>query len=492
MPATQILRVPRSAQHRETTWRALVRFSATAFFGRRIPGLLTGANRYTDDLVVEGETQVVFVRSSMAHAVLRSVDTADAEAMPGVVAVLTAEGLDGANEGIPDFHAFEPLAAIFDRPPLARGRVRFVGDIVAAVVAETREQGVDAAEAVVVDYDPLPAVVDVEAAVADGAPVVWEENGSNVCFETAHGAEDDPLEGADVVVRQRIVSQRLAGVPMEPNAFLAIPESDGTLTAYVSSQNPHGVRDALAGMLGLEPDQVRMIAPWVGGGFGPKVGLYMEYLITSVAARRLGRPVRWTETRSEDMVSLVHGRAMVMDVSLGLRTDGTFVGLNADVLADTGAYPAIGAFLPFLTQLMSQAVYRMPKIRFQARSVVTNTTTSPPTGAPGGPRPRRWSSGSSTSPPTRWASIPTELRRMNFLAPEDFPLTTITGANYDSGEYAKALDAALEASGYAELRAEQDRRRARRRHATCSASGSPPTSRSRRPSASTPSTGPSR
>ena len=398
--------------------------SSGSILGNRVlrkedPGLLTGANLYTGDLVVEGETHVVFVRSSMAHAVLRSVDTADAEAMPGVLAVLTAESLDGANEGIRDFHAFEPLAATFDRPPLARGRVRFVGDIVAAVVAETREQGVDAAEAVVVDYDPLPAVVDVEAAVADGAPVVWEDNGSNVCFETAHGVEDDPLEGADVVVRQRIVSQRLAGVPMEPNAFLAIPESDGTLTAYVSSQNPHGVRDVLAGMLGLEPDQVRMIAPWVGGGFGPKVGLYMEYLITSVAARRLGRPVRWTETRSEDMVSLVHGRAMVMDVSLGLRADGTFVGLDADVLADTGAYPAIGAFLPFLTQLMSQAVYRMPKIRFQARSVVTNTTTIAAYRGAGRPEATQMVERIIDVAADEMGIDPTELRRMNFLAPED-------------------------------------------------------------------------
>ena len=438
--------------------------SSGSILGNRVvrkedPGLLTGANRYTDDLVVEGETHVVFVRSSMAHAVLVSVETAGAEQMPGVVAVLTAEGLDQAGQGIGDFHAFEPLPTTFDRPPLARGRVRFVGDIIAAVVAETQEQAVDAAEAVVVDYDPLPAVVDIEAAVADGATLVWEEHGSNVCFETALGTEDDPLAGADVVVRQRIVSQRLAGVPMEPNACLAVPESDGSLTAHVSSQNPHGVRDSLAAMLGVEPDQVRVIAPWIGGGFGPKVGLYVEYLIASVAARQLGRPVRWTETRSEDMVSLVHGRATVMDVSLGLRSDGTFVGLSADVLADTGAYPAIGAFLPVLTQMMSQAVYRMPKISFHARSVVTNTTTIAAYRGAGRPEATQMVERIIDVAADEMGLDPAELRRMNFLAPEDFPLTTITGANYDSGAYAKALDAVLEASGYAELRAEQERRR---------------------------------
>ena len=420
------------------------------------PGLLTGSNRYTDDIQVDGEAHVVFVRSSMAHATLESVDTAEAERMPGVLAVLTA---DGSGEPLPDHHAFAGLAATFNRPPLARGRVRFVGDIVAAVLAETREQAIDAAEAVVVDYDPLPAVVDVEAAVADGSPLVWEEHGSNVCLETSLGMEEDPLEGADVVVRQRIVSQRLAGVPMEPNAFLAVPGDDGSLTAYVPTQNPHGVRDGLAPLLGLEPDRLRVVAPWVGGGFGPKVGVYVEYVIAGVAAQRLGRPVRWTETRSEDMVALVHGRGMVMDVSLGLRSDGTFVGLSADVLAETGAYPAIGAFLPVLTQTLSQAVYRIPKIRFHARSVVTNTTTIAAYRGAGRPEATQMVERIIDVAADEMGIDPVELRRMNFLAPEEFPLTTVTGANYDSGEYAKALDAAVEASGYADLRAEQDRRR---------------------------------
>jgi aerobic carbon-monoxide dehydrogenase large subunit len=444
------------------------------------PGLLTGANRYTDDIVVEGETHIVFVRSTMGHAELRSVDTSEAESMPGVLRVLTAEGLGagsvpggagggegmpaapsaaGATEGIPDLHGFPLLPPTFNRPPLARGRVRFAGDIIAAVVAETWVQGLDAAEAVVVDYEPLPVVTDIEEAMADGAPVIWEDNGSNMCFETALGTESDPLEGADVVVSERIVSQRLAGVPMEPNAFLGVPGGDGTLTAYIASQNPHTVHEALAPMLGVAPDQLRVIAPWVGGGFGPKAGMYVEYVIAGRAALMLGRPVKWTETRSENMVSMVHGRAMVMNASLGLRSDGTIVGLKADVLADTGAYPAIGAFLPVLTQTMSQAVYDIPKVSFHARSVVTNTTTTAAYRGAGRPEATQMVERILDVAADELGMDPAELRRKNFIPPDRFPLTTVTGANYDSGEYEKALDAALEASGYAELRAEQERRR---------------------------------
>lgn len=432
------------------------------------PGLLTGANRYTDDIVVEGETHIVFVRSTMGHAELRSVDTSEAETMPGVLAVLTAENISprkdvpnaaGATEGIPDYHGFPLLPPTFNRPPLARGRVRFAGDIVAAVVAETQAQAVDAAENVVIDYQPLPVVTDLEEAVAEGAPVIWEEHGSNVCFETAIGNEEDPLEGADVVVSQRIVSQRLAGVPMEPNAFLGIPGEDGSLKAYIASQNPHTVHAGLAPLLNLPPEKLHLIAPWVGGGFGPKAGLYVEYVIGGLAALRLGRPVKWTETRSENMVSMVHGRAMVMNASLGLRSDGTIVGLKAEVLADAGAYPAIGAFLPVLTQTMSQAVYDIPKISFHARSIVTNSTTTAAYRGAGRPEATQMVERILDVAADEIGMDPAELRRKNFIPPERFPLTTITGANYDSGEYAKALDAVLEASGYQELRAEQERRR---------------------------------
>lgn len=435
---------------------------------REDPGLLTGANRYTDDIVVPGEAHIVFARSPMAHAELRSVDVSAAMEMPGVVCVITADSIStakdvnyapGATEGLPDFHGFPLLPPVFKRPPLARDRVRFTGDIVAAVVARSFAEAVDAAEVVDIDYEPLPVLTDLEEAVTEDAPVCYEEHGSNICFETALGMEEDPLEGADVVVSERIVSQRLAGVPMEPNACLAVPGGGGSLTMYVSSQNPHTTHQGLAPLLNLAPDQLRVIAPWVGGGFGPKAGVYVEYVIAGTAAQRLGLPIKWTETRSENMLSLVHGRGMVLNAKLGVRRDGTIVGLDADVLADAGAYPGIGAFLPVLTQTMSQAVYDIPKIRFHARSVVTNTTTTASYRGAGRPEATQMVERILDIAADELGMDPAEIRRKNFLQPDQFPLTTKTGANYDSGEYEKALDAALAASGYQELRAEQARRR---------------------------------
>ncbi|MEY2451419.1 MAG: aerobic carbon-monoxide dehydrogenase large subunit [Acidimicrobiaceae bacterium] len=421
------------------------------------PALLTGSAKYIDDLLSDGTAHVMFVRSTVAHGTVRSVDVSDAESMPGVIAVYHAAG-NGL--GLTPFQSFPLVAETFNRPPFAGERVRFVGDIVAAVVAETRAQAVDALEAVIVDIDPLPVAVSGPDAFADGAAVLFPEAGANVCFATTFG-EDDPLEGADAVAEVTMVSQRLAGVPMETNGCVMVPgEPDGGLTAWVSHQAPHSVQPALAGAIGLDPSVVRVVCPWVGGGFGPKAAVYVEFLIAAKAALELGRPVKWTPTRSEDMVSLVHGRDYTMTAKLGLTKDGKIVGLDANVLASAGAYPAIGAVLPILTQTMSVGVYDIPKVRFQGTSVTTNTT---PVGAyRGAGRPE------ATQLIERVLDVaadqlgidPAEIRRRNFLDPATFPLTTTTGGEYDSGEYAKALDAALAASGYKELRAEQERRRA--------------------------------
>jgi carbon-monoxide dehydrogenase large subunit len=420
------------------------------------PALLTGSAKYVDDLPSEGAAHVMFVRSTVAHGTVRSVDVADAESMPGVIAVYHA----GNGLGLAPFQSFPLVAETFNRPPFAGETVRFVGDIVAAVVAETRAQAVDATEAVIVDIDPLPTAVSGPDAFAAGAAVLFPEAGANVCFATAFG-EDDPLEGADAVAEVTMVSQRLAGVPMETNGCLMVPgEPAGGLTAWVSHQAPHSVQPALAGAIGLDPSVVRIVCPWVGGGFGPKAAVYVEFLIAAKAALELGRSVKWTPTRSEDMVSLVHGRDYTMTAKLGLTKDGKIVGLDATVLASAGAYPAIGAVLPILTQTMSVGVYDIPKVRFQGTSVTTNTT---PVGAyRGAGRPE------ATQLIERVLDVaadqlgidPAEIRRRNFLDPASFPLTTTTGGEYDSGESAKALDAALAASGYAELRAEQERRRA--------------------------------
>ena len=417
------------------------------------PGLLTGSNDYISDLDIDA-AQVVFVRSTMAHASLLEVDTSEATSMPGVLAVYTADNLEIAAVNQSEF-----MDPSMNRPPLAVGRVRFVGDIVAAVVAETHSQAVDAAEQVVVDYDPLPANVDIEAAAAEGAQILWEGADSNVCFAIGNEYDGpDVTEGADAVVSERIVTQRLAGVPMEANGCLAIPEGD-SMTFYASTQTAHGLRDALAPNIGMEPENLHVIAPWVGGGFGPKAGLYIEHVLCAKAAQELTRPVRWIEQRGENMVSMAQGRAMVMNAELGVNNDGSIVGLKARVVADAGAYPAIGAILPMLTMQLSQAVYDIPAIDFFAQSVVTNTTFIGAYRGAGRPEATQMVERILDKAANAIGMDPAELRRKNYLQPGAFPLTTLVGANYDSGEYERALDAVLEASGYSDLRAEQARRR---------------------------------
>jgi len=421
------------------------------------PGILRGETRYFDDLEVDGLLDAVFVRSTIAHARVTEVDVAEAATMPGVVAVYAAADLD-----LPDLQGFVLLPPTLNRPILARDTVRFVGDAIAIVVAETRAQALDAAEAVIVDYDPLPAVVDPRAALEEGAPLVFPEHGSNVAFETGTGPVEGLFDGADVVVRATFTNQRLAGVPMEPNGIVAVPgEPDGGFTAWVPTQAAHGVRDALAPLLGLDPSVVRVVAPAVGGGFGPKAGVYVEHVATAAAALRLGRPVKWTEARSENMVAMVHGRGQVQDVELGVRRDGTIVGLRADVVGESGAYAGQGAFLLFFTQMMSSGVYRIPKIEWSGRAAITNTTSTGAYRGAGRPEATALIERALDMAATELGLDPVEVRRRNFIPPEDFPLTTVTGAGYDVGEYEKALDAVLEAAGYADLRAEQRARRER-------------------------------
>jgi aerobic carbon-monoxide dehydrogenase large subunit len=421
------------------------------------PTLLTGAGDYVDDLDVPGAAHVAFVRSPIAHGSVASLDLSAAETMPGVLAVYSA----GRDLGLAPFQGFPMMPAELNRPVFAKDRVRFVGDIVAAVIAETREQAIDAAEAVVVEYDSLPVVMTAAAALAADAPILFPEHGSNVCFATNFGDDVDPLEGADAVAEVTMVSQRLAGVPMESNAIAAVPgEPNGGITCWISHQAPHGAHAAMAPALGLAPEQLRVVCPWVGGGFGPKAAMYVEYLVAAAAARELGRPVKWTETRSENMVSMVHGRDYMMTAKVGLKRDGSIVGLDAKVVASGGAYPAIGAILPMLTQMMSVGVYNIPKVRFEGITAITNNTTVGAYRGAGRPEATQLIERVLDVAADELGIDPAEIRRKNFLKPESFPLTTTTGANYDSGEYAKALDAALKASGYSELRAEQERRRA--------------------------------
>ena len=426
------------------------------------PGLLTGANHYVDDLDVDA-ARVAFVRSPEAHAEITSIDTSEAASMPGVAAVYTSENLP-----MDAFQGFPMMPPDFNRPPLAAGRVRFVGDMVAAVVAETQAQANDAAEAVYVEYSPLPVVSDFERAADPDSPVVWDGQASNVCFpfaipgpdeETGERPGIDALAGADHVVSERIVTQRLAGAPMEPNGCVAVPGDDGSMTLHLSVQNAHSQHEALAPALGVEPDKLRVTAPWVGGGFGPKAAVYPEYIVVGKAAQALGRPTRWAENRTENMLSMVQGRAMVMNAEMGVRNDGSIVGLKANVIADAGAYPIIGAILPMLTGMLSQAVYDIPVIDYQSATVITNTTPIGAYRGAGRPEATQMVERILDKAAAAIGMDPAEIRRKNYLQPDAFPTALQTGVSYDSGEYEQALDAVLEASGYADLRAEQQARR---------------------------------
>ena len=423
---------------------------------REDPGILTGATEYLDDLDIPGLLHVAFVRSTIAHARIDAVDTTEAAGMPGVVAVHTADTLD-----LEPHQGFAMTPPVMARPPLARGVVRFVGDMVAVVVAETRAQAVDAAEMVVVDYDPLPVVVDPEAALEDGAPLVFPEHGSNLAIEFNFGEDPSVLEDADVVVQGRFVNQRLAPVPMEANGILVELDGDDGLTVHVPTQNPHGVRDPLAGVVGLEEDRVRVVAAAVGGGFGAKSGMYPEFAIVATLARQLGRPMKWTETRSENMTAMSHGRGQIQYIELGLKRDGTFAGLRGRIVCDGGAYPGVGSFLPYLTRSMAQGVYRIPKIEMTSKSSITNTTPTAAYRGAGRPEAAALLERIVDMAAVELERDPVDLRKQNFLRPEEFPLTTVTGANYDSAEYAKALDEACRVAGYDELRRDQAARRER-------------------------------
>lgn len=418
--------------------------------------LITGAGDYTADLPVEGAYHVAFVRSPFAHGTLGGIDTGDAAGMPGVKAVYTFDDIGlPPRQGLPGV-----VPETMARPHLANGKVRFVGDIVAVVVAESAAQALDAAEAVVPDIDPLPPVIGLEESLAEGATLLFDDAGTNQVAADGTGEVAGLFDGADTVVKGTFHNQRVAGVPMEPNACLALPgDPDGGVTMWLPTQTPHGAQAALAGDLGLDPEQVRVVAPRVGGGFGPKAFEYIEWSVVARAALLLGHPVRWTETRSENMLSMVHGRAQVQHVELGLTSAGKIVGLRANVVGDAGGYPVIGTILPSLTQLMSQGVYDIPAIEFGWKAVATSTT---PTGAyRGAGRPE------ATQMLERIMDIaadelgmdPLELRRLNFIPSESFPYTTLTGAPYDNGEYAKTLDAVVAAAGYQDLLAEQNRRR---------------------------------
>lgn len=422
------------------------------------PALLTVGGSYVDDLAPVDAAHAVFVRSVMPHAELGTIDTTEAASAPGVVGVFTAAdlGLEPVPPGMP------MLNQDMRRSWLASDRVRYVGEPFAVVVAESREAGVDAAELVVADYEPLDAVVSPADALS-GETLLYPEAGTNVAFAVPSGAGDDFFDGCEVVVSLRFRNHRLAPCPLEPRAAVARWEvaDDGRdrLTQWSSTQNAHGTRDTLAAAMGVETDQVRVICPDVGGGFGAKNGGYPEDLVVASLARRLGRPVRWAETRSESMLGLVHGRGMDFDATIGGSRDGRIVAYRCHAVQDGGAHASIGSVLPFISRTVACGVYDFERADFSAESVVTNTV---PVGAyRGAGRPE--AAAAVERMVDRFAAEigmdPVEVRRRNFIRPDAFPFTTATGADMDSGEYETALDAVLAHVDYEGLRADQERRR---------------------------------
>ena len=422
---------------------------------REDPRLITGMGRYVDDIQPEKCLHVTFVRSTLAHAAIRTVDVGAAAAAPGVVAVLTAADL-----GLPPRVGFPMVPAALARPPLAVGHVRFVGEPVALVVAESPGEAVDAAQLVGLDLEPLDVVVDAEAARHAGSALLFPAHGSNVANHIASRADADVLAGAEVTIRGRFVNQRLAPVPMEPEAILVVPEA-GRLLVWATSQAPFGLRAAMASSLGMAPDEIRVVVGDMGGGFGAKAGARPELIVIAAAARKLGRPVKWIETRSENMVGMTHGRGQVQEVELGATRDGRLVGLRARVVADIGAYPGIAMLLPFLTGQMASGVYAIPAIDYEADCVVTNTTPLGAYRGAGRPEAAAMVERAMDMLAVELGIDAADLRRRNLIAPDTFPHTTAGGATYDSGEYERALDKVLEISAYRELRAQQARRRER-------------------------------
>jgi aerobic carbon-monoxide dehydrogenase large subunit len=424
--------------------------------------LVTGASTYVGNLRIPGMAHLAFVRSPFAHALVTSIDTSEAAAAPGVLGVFTAADLD-----LPSHHGLMVVHPDVPRPPLAHDRVRFVGDPVVVVVAESKAAAVDAVELVEVDYEPLPAVTDPEEALAADAPLQFPDLGSNVAGgQRADPAAGDPLADAEVVVRARLVNQRIAVAPMEGNAIAVSPdgvpgEDDRRLTIWVSTQMPHGFRNQAAKLFGKENDEVRVIAPHVGGGFGGKAGMLAEHTVAVGVALRLNRAVTWVETRSENMQSMPHGRGQVAWYELGLTRDGRVTGMRARVIGDSGAYAGFGGVLAVgPTYTMSQGVYDIPKIGYDAVVAMTNTT---PMGAfRGAGRPE------ATAHLERMMDLaadelgidPVEIRRRNFIATSAFPFTTLSGARYDIGDYDLPLREALRIVDYEKVREEQAERRA--------------------------------
>ena len=409
------------------------------------PRMITGRGNYVDDMIVSGMLYMHVVRSSEAHAKIVSIDAAGAREYPGVYGVFTAEDLDLA---APLPMAWVPPGVELHSPehwPLAKGEVKYVGQGVAIVLGSDKYGVVDAAEQVLVEYDPLPVVVDPEKALADDSTLVHEEFGTNKTHEWSIGGGDMDAawQDAEVIVERRIVNHRTAGAPIEPRVCLA-DYRGGSLNLHLTSQNPHLIRLFLAGEFEMSEDRIRVIAPDVGGGFGVKISHYPEEVLACWAAKKLGRPVKWTETRSEHMSSTIHGRDQIDYVKVGAKRDGTITGLECTAIADLGAYyTLLTPFIPCFTGFVISGCYKIPNLNFKAIGVFTNKMATDATRGAGRPEATHLIEVMIEQLAAELDMDPLELRRKNFIPKEEFPAEVAIGLVYDSGDYHGSLDKLL-------------------------------------------------
>ena len=439
---------------------------------REDPRLLRGEGRFVDDIKLPGMLHAAFVRSPHAHAAIAAVRTEAAAGRPGVARVLAFADLERWMKPLPLFGAIPPgLAARVDvtmkqvaQLAMARDRVRHVGEIVAMVIADSRALAEDAAELVEVDYEPLPAVVDMLAGAEVGAPLIHSEWGDNVAlrFKTGFGDAEGAMKAADVRVQERFYVQRYVGMPMETRGVVAQWDArDGSLTTWNGTQVVHFVQQGLVAALGLPAHKVRVIAPDVGGGFGTKATGYPEDLLIPAAAIVCRRPVKWTEDRREHMMAAAHARHQVHDIEIAARRDGTMMAVRDRIWVDLGAYNSWGIVLPYNTVAHLLGPHRVPALEVECRAVVTNKTPNAPYRGAGRPETVYAMDRIVDCLARELRMDPAELRRKNYLSAADLPYELdipYRDGNqlvYDSGDFRANLDAALDAIGYDRLRAEQ-------------------------------------
>jgi carbon-monoxide dehydrogenase large subunit len=437
--------------------------------------LITGRTRWTDNMSLPGMLHLATVRSPLAHAKITNIDTSAAKEMPGVVAVLTGADLDAEQSSMPCAMLVNATDTPPRHPPVAVDRVRFAGDIVAVVLARDAVTAKDATDAVDVDYEDLPVVLDMEAALDEGSPLVHPDLGTNkwsfYAFDSGEagtgGSVDEAITAAEadpdsIVLKRRFRQQRLVPAFMEPRSVIADPTGE-QLTVWASTQVPHILRTMAALTLGLPEQKIRVIAPDVGGGFGGKLQVTREEIITILAARRLGKPVKWTEARSETMVSAHHGRDQIQDLTMVAKKDGTVTGFKVELMSDNGAY--LGLFtpaIPIFGAFMFNAIYKFPAYHFASTSVFTNKTFTDAYRGAGRPEATFGVERMMDELAVELGMDPMQLRQKNWIKHEEFPFTSVAGLTYDSGNYEAATQKAMDLFDYTGLRREQVERRERK------------------------------